>query len=437
MPDYGYFIGPGLKLLQGERLGSFYLQYNLIETFLFTAMIAAGLKVHWMAVVLSALFIGWYVIYWQIARRLFQHRFIALLCMAALVVTRFLAIRDHPVMWPQVLPLRLDLWAPVLLSVIAWGLFSWRTSLVFGITYALDSTFGFLFAAVYAAALAVAWWWSGDGKAGLRRGLLLILPAVAVGCCHKLVFGSFVSPAASHYLGVQIGFLPISSRSLFWPITMFIGWAAALFALHHKDSTARIGLLLAAFAAVQFVYFFGRSHDHNLLNISSVWLFLIFLAVDQAIEIGRARIFIAAGIVLALTVMSTWQFAPKVKRMGEKLRSGVWIVPHPLETALDDNLGRIDPNTVLADSADAYLNYRLGLPQRGFYVPFEANVFMNDTAAWMDQQIREGRHVRTTDSNWSMWLPEFNETPIMTERGRRFSLVPNGFFMEIVESQSK
>src|SRR5262249_44185106 len=158
--------------------------------------------------VLSILFVGWYLMYWLIAKRLFQHRFIALLCMAALVATRFFAIHDHPVMVPQVLPLRLDLWAPLLLAVIAWGLVSWRTALAFGGAFAFDSSFGFLFGAVYVGAFAVSWWWWGDRGGGLRSTFLLVLPPVPAGCFQKLVFGSWFSPAASHYLGVQIGFIP-------------------------------------------------------------------------------------------------------------------------------------------------------------------------------------------------------------------------------------
>jgi hypothetical protein len=430
--DYGFFIGPGLKLEQGEPLGRFYMQYSLLETLVFTAMMVVGLKAHLMAVVLSVLFVGWYGIYWLIAKRLFRDRFIAWLCMAALVVTRFLAIRDHPVAVPQVLPLRLDLWAPLLLAVIVWGLASWRTSLAFGGAYVLDSTFGAMFAAVYAGALSVSWWWSGDRKAGLRRTLLLLLPVAGAGVFQRWVFGAWVSGAASQYLGVQIGFLPISATSLFFPITMLVGWAAVVFASRETERTARLGLLLCAFAAVQFVYFIGRSHDHNLLNISGVWLFAIFLAVDQTMAMGRARVFIAAGLVVALTVMSTEQFLPKFERINDKLRRGVWVDPLAADRALDASRGELDATTILVDQVDAYVNYRLGLRQRGFYAPFAARLFLDDTAGWMEEQIRRGMHIRSSDPRWPHWVEEFNDTPVMKERGRQFAVIREGPLLEIV-----
>src|SRR5262249_12806997 len=90
-------------------------------------------------------------------------------------------------------------------------------------------------------------------------------------------------------------------------------------------------------------------------------------------------------------------------------------------------------DTIMADLDDAYLNYRFGLQQRGFYTPFEANIFLNETAAWMDEQIDQGLHIRSTDPRWSMWVQEFNQAPVMMERRRRFAVVSDGPFVQIIE----
>jgi hypothetical protein len=214
---------------------------------------------------------------------------------------------------------------------------------------------------------------------------------------------------------------------------MLLGWAAAVFMTRRAESTGRMGLLLCAFAAVQFIYFYGRSHDHNLINLSSVWLLPIFLAVDQATEIGRARVFVGTAFVLGLIVMSMQQIRPKFERMSQKLEKGVWLEPYVSEAAIDAVRGQFAANTLVADPVDAYLNYRVGLQQRGFYVPFEANVFLNETAGWMDDQIRAGIRIITTDGRWPMWVQEFSDTPIMKQRGRHFATMPAGPVLEISE----
>ena len=213
---------------------------------------------------------------------------------------------------------------------------------------------------------------------------------------------------------------------------MLLGWAVVVFAFHHTEFAARMGLLVCAFSAVQLVYFFGRSHDHNLLNISGVWLLVIFLAVDQAKEFGRARAFASAVLIVALITMSTRQFLPKLERIGDRLTRGVWIEPVASDASLDALRGTVGANTIFVDPADAYLNYRLGVPQRGFYVPFEANVFIADTASWMDEQIRAGMRILTTDRRWSSWVQEFNDSSAMKQRGRHFEVIPAGSFLEIV-----
>src|SRR5262249_5564197 len=152
-------------------------------------------------------------------------------CLAALVLVRFLSVRDHPAFVPQVMPLRLDMWVVLVLAVDRFGLRSWKTALTFALVYAGDATFGFLFAAIYCAALGA------DFLSKRERPTARLLarnggPLAVVALFQKLVFGSFVSPAALKYVDVQLGFMPIAETSLFWPIALLLGWATAVFVAH-------------------------------------------------------------------------------------------------------------------------------------------------------------------------------------------------------------
>ena len=421
--DYSYYIGPALKHLQGSRLGSFYMQYDLLGTLLFEGLMTLRLQLHQMQLVLALLLAAWFGLYWLLIRRLFRHRTIGLMLFVALVIVRFLNISYHPAFVPQVLPHRLDMWVVLVLLASHWGLDSIKTSLAFAAAYAFDSTFGFLAAGAYVVALSVQ---SVDRRAtaGTRATLLrvgmLAAPMAVVAAAQKAVFGSIVSPAASYYLDVKLGFLPISSTSLFWPIALLLGWATATFVLHRQEPSSRWGLLICIFAVTQLTYFFGRSHDHNLLNISGVWLFAIFLAVDQATELSSFALPVSAALVVLAAFMGARQSAPKFIRMTDRLRRGVWIETHSIERQVEAYRPMVSPNMMPLDLADAYYNYRLGLPQRGFFAPFNANVFAERTALFLDNLLGAGVVPIALDPIMPPWIGEFNRSTALEARGHQF-----------------
>jgi hypothetical protein len=421
--DYSYYIGPALKHIQGSRIGSFYMQYDLLGTMLFEGLMRLRLQLHQMQLVMALMLAAWYGLYWLLIRRLFRNRSIGLMLFLALVVVRFLNIHDHPAFVPQVLPHRMDMWVLLVLLASHWGLNSLKTSVVFAASYALDSTFGFLAAGAYLFALLLQAFsqreTTGSRAMALRVGALMA-PIVVVAAAQKLVFGSIVSPAATYYLDVKLGFLPIASTSLFWPIALLLGWATATFVIHREQPSSRWGLFICLFAVMQLTYFFGRSHDHNLLNISSVWLFAIFLAIDQASELGAFALPISAALVVAATLMGAQQSAPKFVRMADRLRRGVWIETHPVERKVKMYRSLTSPRTMPLDLADAYYNYRLNLPQRGFFAPFNANVFVERTAILLDDLLGDGIMPIALDPRMPPWIGDLNRAAALKARGHQF-----------------
>src|SRR5687768_9261093 len=100
--DYNFFIGPALKIASGEQLGTFYIQYNLIGTYLFRMMVGLGLKAHQMQAVVGAVFVLWLWLYYLLAARLFDSRFMVVLFMIGLFVVRFMSIDGGLASYPQV-----------------------------------------------------------------------------------------------------------------------------------------------------------------------------------------------------------------------------------------------------------------------------------------------------------------------------------------------
>src|SRR3989344_1549325 len=73
--DYNFFIAPALKLLAGEQLGSFYLQYGLGEIVLFKYMLALGLRLHQMQIIQAVIFSFWFLLYYLLALKFFKEKF--------------------------------------------------------------------------------------------------------------------------------------------------------------------------------------------------------------------------------------------------------------------------------------------------------------------------------------------------------------------------
>jgi hypothetical protein len=108
----------------------------------------------------------------------------------------------------------------------------------------------------------------------------------------RLVAGAVVSDAVLTYQRLGIGMTRISPDSFYWWIAAMLaatGWLA--FSLWNRLPQKRAGaaLFAVALAIGNSIYFFGRSHENNLLNISAVLLLCTFLGMDLAQEAWHDR----------------------------------------------------------------------------------------------------------------------------------------------------
>ena len=274
--DYGYFIAPALKIMQGEHFGSFYMQYSLIGTYLFVAMMRLRFDLLDMQLTLAALFFVWFILYYGLICVLVEDRFVRFCFMLSLVIVRLVANLADPTTMPQVLPFRLDLWVPLFLVLHRFGVVSPVTMVVFGIGYVLDNVFGLFYLAVYLPFLAAEVFQivrRGNAASLPLKGLAIGLTVIA-GCSGFQVycFHSFTSPGASVYRNLQIDFMPISTHSVFWILLALLPYCLYLFQEEDYQERRTECLLLVGIAALELVYFYGRSHENNLLNISGIVL---------------------------------------------------------------------------------------------------------------------------------------------------------------------
>lgn len=106
--DHSYFYAPALEWLEGQRLGTFYVQYNLLTLLLYTGFVKAGLWVHETQVVLAAATVAWLGLYLLVGRAMLKSRSLPVLFVLAVFLFRFVAFGGHPSAFPQTTVLRLD-----------------------------------------------------------------------------------------------------------------------------------------------------------------------------------------------------------------------------------------------------------------------------------------------------------------------------------------
>jgi hypothetical protein len=204
--------------------------------------------------------------------------------------------------FPQVTPLRIDLWVLLLAPALIFGLRHWSVGLAAGLIYFFARSFGFLYLGSYALALLVDFLVrhaDAQERIPLWREIAAYVRPMTVGLVFvgtgllavRWVFGAAISDAVLMYRRLGIGMMRISPDSFYWwiaPALAATGWL--VFALRGVIGQRRTGasFFLLALGIGNSIYFFGRSDEHNLLNISAPLLFCVFLGMDLAVVAWRA-----------------------------------------------------------------------------------------------------------------------------------------------------
>jgi len=426
--DHSYFYAPAHLWLQGERLGSFYVQYNLLTLMLFAGFLEAGLWVHQVQLVLAGTFVVWLGLYALMARALLQSRFLAMALLLAVFLFRFVAISGDPSGFPQATVLRLDLWVPLLLAAARFGLATPWTAMAFALVWLVDDTFGLLFAGIFTAAVALG---ALRTPSPLRwRQLALVLWPLGVSAgLRLLLLGELLPAAARRYVSLRLGFMPISPTSLVWPLLAGLLVAVALGTVHLREPRARLGLFACALAAGQLVYFFGRSHELNLFSVAGAWLVPLFLVIDRFGQgFPRAAVAGAGALLLAGVATVPWERVDyKRNTLRRHWQTRTLLEPHPIEETvrrLEARLGTGRVDVVLLDMADGYLNFRLGYRQRGPMAPLQALLTLADTSDFVAGALASGAVVTCVDPDCPSWIAELNTPGLTSARGFRLGAEP-------------
>lgn len=304
LQDASCILAPALRIGTGARLRDVYMQYDLLPQLLALVWKKVGGAPLTFSYVGAATFYALFLGAFWLSRRLFVHATLAAPLLICLVVVRFYAVMLDGAATPQVTPMRLDLWLPLLAVAFSVGLRHWLVGLVLGAMCFFARSIGTLYLIAYVIAL------SADVLAEQRasgsaspRALLQAAAVVAretaptwgfvalAFLMARAVFGSFGSDAVALYRSYGVHMMRVSPDSFYWwllPMTGIVGWLAFETRAAGSQRRGQAALFAVALTAVSSIYFFGRSHEHNLINLSASFLFCTFLGIDLATKIPAA-----------------------------------------------------------------------------------------------------------------------------------------------------
>jgi hypothetical protein len=293
--DYSYIFLPAQKLIDGFAISDIYFQYDALLSFLAVVWIKLGFTI-WQFQFLGQLsyFAAILTIY-LFSRKLFHQKSLSFLLLCSLILVRMYASPWDVSLCFQVTPLRLDLWLVLFVMIYFLGAFHWSIGLVCGLMAIFHKSFGTIHAMAYLQLI-------------LTLGVIHVLDSrKAAG---KIEFGSifgYLKKAAvplalvilslgvsailfsknanitSYYQKIGIGFIPITKTSFYWYYPIVISAVFSLLCILRGQASVRyiaLGFLLLYCTIGNSIYFFGRSHEHNILNISISLVFLFFYGLD-------------------------------------------------------------------------------------------------------------------------------------------------------------
>jgi hypothetical protein len=243
-----------------------------------------------------------------------------------------------------------------------------------------------------------------------------MIMAVAAIASHFLFRNSEYGNFAGYYQKICIGFIQIARNSFYWYVPALFSVAVILlFRLRRRVPSSYLtsGFLLIYCAIGNSIYFFGRSHEHNILNIAIVLLFLFFFVLDlitRSLADGAAtpsflHRYGVVGVAVALIVVIIVSYSENIATKGHIQFLNVKNAKITYDTALvlpdgfHGYMARIREVTgnsrklFFVDKEDFAFYYYGGYAPVGYCNPFLTWVFTRDLTRYMQKLLDSGYYL--------------------------------------------
>ncbi len=423
--DYEYIFAPALRLLNHFPIKDIYFQYDI-----FLSLIAAlfmkfkiDLNLYQIIGQLSyyALFLGSFFF----SKKLFLHKKLSYYLLAAVVLVKIYGLICDPILVFQVTPLRLDLWLPILVLSYFRGINSKSIGFSLGLMIIFHRAFGLIYSIGYLQAVSVLFlieFWQNKKslnilKEQIKKYFSLFWPNVLLLVfffgLSLIIFSGSSLEAASVYQQIGIGFMQISTKSFYWYFPVLV--SALMIALIDRKKILSTNyfnssIFLIFLAIGNLIYFYGRSHENNLINIAASLLFILYLFFDLLLDfkkdIFKSKLFVKKILstfvpimpVVLIVFFYSSGIIDRSKTQFENLKKGQNIYPmkiseNNLKIEKIREITNFSKKVYFAVNSDFYYYYYGDYVPQGHYSPHLSWVYKKDMLDYMQVLLNNGYYI--------------------------------------------
>ncbi len=232
-----------------------------------------------------------------------------------------------------------------------------------------------------------------------------------------------------------IGFIKISKSSFYWYVPIVLNFLAILLFRFRKNISKKylsLGIFLILCAIGNSIYFFGRSHEHNIIAISIILVFSVFFLFDFVGKIlsdassqtnfrlvqDNLSLFLATIIIIVGIFAYSNRIERKLRVQFNNVKHGDFIlvdkarhVQYKKNALLSANnvrkITNYSPKVYFIMDVDFGYYYYGGYSQVGYYNPFRTWIFTKEYKDFL-QDLLEQKYYIFYSNRYASWLEHMN-----------------------------
>ena len=466
LTDLSFVLYPALRLIHGAKISEIYFQYDMLLSFIAYIWMKLNFSIESFAYLGQVSYFLFFIASFFFADRLFKSKWLAVLFITALVIIRYYAILEQGISIFQVTPLRLDLWIIPLIIAYYKGVHHWLVGVALGFLILFHRNLGIIYAGAYVELVLLLFVFdmmpliatrqfssANIGKVITRHWKLnfknaLILLASVMLCF--ILFKEMFSPSALIYRKIGVGMMRISAFSFYWYVPVMVGCLTVLlYRFRNKlgEVYSDAGMFVLLLLVGNSMYFFGRSHENNILNISALLLFSLFILFDILIYLSPKEIAVITtvdkkgkkqeptnetrksslltrrtayiSLPFLFLFMSGYYYsgriAAKFSQQSDNFTASQYIYPlspMPMDTIVVRQITVNSPNVFFLDfDTDFYYYYYGHYAPQGFFNPTESWIYRKDLLDFMQDLLNKHYYIvynAKKYSSYTDYIPYLN-----------------------------
>lgn len=297
--DTSFMFMPALQIVNGDSLKDIYMQYDLLIPFITAVWMKLNLDLNLIQLFFQFTFFLFFLVLFYFFNKFFINKKLAVFAIISIILLRYYGLSQEPSACLQNTPLRLEMWLILLILVYFKGVYHWSIGICLGLFLIFHKNLGLIYVASYFELLFTLFLveifeLSSQKHLFLNalkisfynkiRQTWIILISILISVIIVIIlFGSFTPESAILYQKIGIGMIPITKNSLFWyvPILYTVSFGLIIKLKSKLDIKYYHTALFIIFLSIgNCMYFFGRSHEVNLICVSPLIILLIFVCFD-------------------------------------------------------------------------------------------------------------------------------------------------------------